>query len=194
MSNNNKTMIMKLKLNSIRVSLAVAAALAASAVSGQAQSATATISDVQNGGSFDYTITLNNTGSDSLNSFWYGWTQAGNNLPANPTSAGNLSGWGNDLDANSIMWINSTGTALLPGKSATFTFVSPTSPSAITKSPSGESVAYVGGIDFSQGVAGDSTGIFSPTLVATPEPSTLGLVVVGALGFSSTLRRKIRGQ
>jgi hypothetical protein len=194
MSNNNKTTIMKLKLNSIRFSLAIAAILAASAVSGHAQTATATISDVPNGGSFDYTITLNNTGSDNLNSFWYGWTQTGNNLPSNPSNAGNLSGWGNDLSGNSIMWINSSGTALTPGKTATFTFVSTSSPTAITTSPSGESVAYVNGIDFSQGVAGDSTGVFSPNLVVTPEPSTLSLVAIGALGFSSTLRRKIRGQ
>jgi len=185
---------MKLNLNSIRSSLAVAAVLAATAMSSHAQSASATISDVPAGGSFDYTITLHNTGTSSLNSFWYGWTTSGDNLPSVPSSAGNLSGWANDISAKSIMWINSSGTALAPGQFGTFTFVSTSSPSAITTSPSGESVAYVGGIDFTEGVAGDSTGVFSPALVVVPEPSTISLLSIGALGFSSTLRRKIRGQ
>jgi hypothetical protein len=163
-------MTFSFKKTPIRLSLAVAAGLAA-AVSSHAQSATATISAVAAGSSFDYTITLKNTGSVALNSFWYGWTIVGNNLPSDPSSAQNALGWANDLTANSIEWVNSSGTALAPGDSATFTFVSSNSPSAITKSPSGESVVYVGQIDFSQGVAGDSSPAFSPTLVNPPTPT-----------------------
>jgi hypothetical protein len=111
---------------------------------------------------------LQNTGTNSLNSFWYGWTTSGDNLSSDPTGAANSLGWSNDISGNSIKWTNSTGTALAPGASATFTFVSTSSPSAITASPSGESVAYVGGIDFSEDKAGDSTAVFSPTLVAGP--------------------------
>ena len=129
---------------------------------------TATISGVAAGNSFDYTITLQNTGTNALNSFWYGWTTSGNNLPSAPSSAANSLGWSNDLSGNSIKWTNSSGTALAPGASTAFTFVSSSSPSAITASPSGESVAYVGAIDFSQGMAGDSTAVFSPTLVSSP--------------------------
>jgi hypothetical protein len=132
---------------------------------------TATISGVANGGSYNYTITLKNTGNSALNSFWYGWTTGGNNLPSNPSNAGNSLGWANDLDGNSIMWVNSSGTALAPGASTTFTFVSSSSPSAITASPSGESVAYIGAIDFTEGTAGDSTQPFSPTLVNPPTPT-----------------------
>ncbi len=157
---------MSSRTSSIRLSLAVAVGLAAAAVSTHAQSATATISGVSAGGSFDYTITLHNTGAIALNSFWYGWTTSGNNLPSNPTSAANSLSWANTLDGNSIMWINSSGSALAPGASATFTFVASSSPSAITTSPSGESVAYKGGIDFSQATPGDSTAVFSPTLVS----------------------------
>ncbi len=130
--------------------------------------ASATIYGVAAGNSYDYTITLKNTGSIALNSFWYGWTTGGNNLALAPSSAGNSLGWSNDLSGTSIKWTNGTGTALAPGASATFTFVSTSLPSAITTSPSGESVAYVGGIDFTEGVAGDSTAVFSPTLVAAP--------------------------
>jgi len=167
-------------LSPIPPALAMAAALAASAVSSLAQSASATLSDTVVAGGYDYTINLKNTGSDSLNSFWYGWTISGNNLPSNPTTAGNTLGWANDLDGNSIMWVNSTGTALAPGQTGTFTFFSTSTPTAITAAPSGESVAYVHGIDFSQGTSGDSTSAFSPGLVV-PEPSSLGLLMAGLL-------------
>jgi hypothetical protein len=187
----------KPKSVSIRFALAVAAGLAASTVSSHAQGATATISDVAAGGGvFDYTITLLNTGSDDLNSFWYGWTENGNNLPIghNPTSAGNSLGWDNDLDGNSIQWENNSGTALGSGQSGIFTFASTATPSAITTTPSGGSVAYVGGIDFSQDSPGDSTPAFSPALAAAPEPSSSGLLIVGLLGLLATGWRKIRAQ
>jgi len=185
-------MINPLKLT--RLALAVAAALTASIVSSHAQSATATISGVaEAGGTYDYTITLLNTGSGNLNSFWYAWTQSGNNLAVDPTTPGNSLGWANNLDANSIQWVNSSGTALAPGQSGAFSFVSTTDPIAITTAPSGESVAYVNGIDFSQGSAGHSTAVFSPVLEETPEPSSLALLVIGSAIVAGTcqLRRRL---
>jgi hypothetical protein len=171
---------------SLRFILAVAGGLAASTASSHAQTATATISGVAaGGGEYDYTITLSNPGSDaySLNSFWYAWTTSGtaNNLTTTPTSPANSLGWGNSVDAgtySSIMWQNSSGTALAPGQSGTFTFDSTETPATITTSPSGESVVYVGTIDFSEGSAGDSSGAFSPALVV-PEPSSVGLLLAG---------------
>jgi hypothetical protein len=170
-----------LSLASFRFAVAVATGLAASTTSSHAQGASATISDVAVSGGYDYTITLLNSGPDSLKSFWYGWTTDGNNLPSNPSNAGNSLGWVNVLDGNSIQWGNSSSTALAPGLSGTFTFFSTSTPSAITTSPSGESVAYVGAIDFSQGSPGDSTPIFSPTLVSAPEPSAGILLPIGLL-------------
>src|ERR1700759_1858277 len=113
-------------------------------VSSWAQGATATIFEVAvGGGTFEYTITLQNTGTLALNSFWYGWTDFGNNLPSNPSSAANSIGWANVLDFNSIQWQNTTGaSALAPGQSATFTFFSTSTLAQLTTAPSGESVAY----------------------------------------------------
>ena len=177
------------KLTSIRLVIAIAAGLATSTFSSQAQSASATISGVLVGGSYDYTITLLNTGTYNLNSFWYGWIQFLNDLPSIPTSPANSLGWANTVAGNSIMWQNSTGTALAPGQSGTFTFISTSTPAEMTAGIAGESVAYVNGITFSQGVAGDSTGIFAPTLVAAPEPSSLGLLLTSALGLWVAVRK-----
>jgi len=183
--------LLKLTTNRFSPAIAVIAALAASTVSSQAQSAVATIFGVAAGSDFDYTLTLVNTGTQSLNEFWYGWTGAGNNLPSDPISAANSLGWDNTIDHNSIQWINNYGTSLTPGSSATFTFVSTSPLSAITQPPAGGSVAYVCGIDFSQGVAGDSTAPFTPSIVTAPEPSSMGLLAAGSLllAFGCEIRR-----
>ena len=166
------------KSTSICLAFPVIAGLAMSAVSGNAQSASATISGVAVAGGFDYTLTLDNTGTDNLQSFWYGWTQSGNNLPSNPSTVGDSLGWANVLSGNSIMWGDSSDTPLAPGLSGTFTFFSTSTPTAITTPPSGESVAYVGSIDFSQAhrkIAPE----YSPTFVTTPEPSSIALLASG---------------
>ena len=173
------------------LALIVAASLAATTTSSRAQGAVATISGVQVGGVFDYTIILQNTGSVNLNSFWYGWTTSGNNLPSIPTSPGNSLVWGNSVVGNSIEWINSSGTALLAGHTGVFTFASTSTPAQMTAGIAGQSVAYVGGIDFSQNVPGDSTAVFAPVLIV-PEPSALGLLLVGSLGWLATGWRKLR--
>ena len=182
-------------LKSLIFPFAFAAALAASTLSSPAQSATATISGVQNGANYDYTITLHNTGSFALEDFWYGWIQFENDLPSDPSSAGNSLGWNSILDGNSIQYTYAgIGTPLAPGQTATFTFVDSSTPAQITAGISGESVAYVAGIDDSQGTPGDSTAIFSPTLVV-PEPAAWALFLFGVvlvalkLRYSSSLRR-----
>jgi len=186
-------------LTATRLALALAAGLVASAVSSQAQSALATISETSGGGgTFDYTITLQNTGSDSLNSFWYGWTPGVFDLPLGSVVSGTTVtssslGWVATIDntgsGDSIQWQNSASApSLTAGESATFTFDSPTSLSAITTSPSGESVAFTtDAIQFNQGVSGQSTPIFSPTS-AVPEPSSLGLMAGGLIGMVGSCR------
>jgi hypothetical protein len=176
--------------------LAVAVCLASSRISSEAQSATATISGGSiGGGNFDYTVTLKNTSGFTLNSFWYGWTLSGNNLPSNPSSATNSLGWASDLDVNSIMWQNTTSASgLAPGSSATFSFVTTDTLSAITTFPSGQSVAYTSDtIQFDQGLANQSTQVFSPTVVTAPEPSALGLLTAGlpllAVGYRRLARK-----
>jgi hypothetical protein len=179
-------------LTSIRFALALAAGLSASsALAVGTITASATLSDVQNGTTYDYTLTLDNTGTIPIESFWYGWTTSGNNLPSDPTTPGNSLGWNNTLDANSIKFTGSSGDSLEPANFATFTFDSTSTPAQITAGISGESVAYAGAIDFTENTPGDSSPVFAP--VEVPEPSTLGLFVAGLLGLSSAGCRAGRG-
>ncbi|HEX4263311.1 MAG TPA: hypothetical protein VH597_03145 [Verrucomicrobiae bacterium] len=175
----------------IRCFLLVAATWIVFPTSGHAQGATATIAQIgSSSGTFDYMLTLHNTGTLDLNSFWYGWTDFGNNLPSNPSTAGNSIGWANVLDFNSIQWQNTTGaSALAPGQSATFTFFSTSTLAQITTSPSGESVAYTtDSIQFNQAIPGQSTPVFSPTVVTVPEPS-LGILSISSLLLCALRRR-----
>jgi len=190
-----------LSLSATRLALALAAGLVASTVSSQAQSAMATISETGGGGgTFDYTISLENTGTQSLNSFWYGWTPGVFDLPLGSVASGTTVtssslGWVATIDntgsGDSIQWQNTASApSLTGGESATFTFDSPTSLSAITTSPSGESVAFTtDAVQFNQGVSGESTAIFSPTVQAVPEPSSMGLMAAGLLGMVGSCRR-----
>jgi hypothetical protein len=192
-------------LKSLTIPLVLAATLTASTLSSYAQgvltTATATISDVAAGGGvFDYTIILQNTGNTSLDSFWYAWTQNGNNLSAAISNPGSSLGWTDTaLEGNtSISWEGNSSDALAMGQSATFTFDSTETPTAITTSPSGESVAYVSGTGpntFAQNDPGVATPVFSPTLIV-PEPSSLTVLAGGILvclfsiRFSTALRRR----
>jgi len=109
-------MNMKTVLISIRFGLAVAAGMTALNLQAAGTiSASATLSDVQVGSVYDYTLTLDNTGTIPIESLWYGWTTSGNNLPSNPTTPGNSLGWVNTLAGNSIKYTGSAGTALAPG-------------------------------------------------------------------------------
>ena len=185
----------KTKLTSMCLAVAVAAASTAISYSSHAQSATATISGTAVSGGYDYTIILDNTGSTSLEGFWYAWTDSGNNLAAAASSPGNTLGWGNSVfGSTSIQWQGTSGTALAPGGTGDFTFFSTGTPAAITTSPSGESVAYVTTIQFNQNIPGTSSPVFSPTLVPAPEPSTTALLGVGVAGLLAMGWRRVRKQ
>ena len=182
-----------IKLTSIRFALAVAGGMAMSVASTHAQSASATISDVQVGSDFDYTITLQNTGNVGLEGFWYAWTQEGNNLSTSISNPGSSLGW-TDTDkegTTSISYQGGAGDALGIGDSATFTFDSTETPTAITAGMSGASVAYESTIDFSQNSPGDSSPVFSPELVSTPEPSAYALMAAGGFALVLMKNRKL---
>jgi hypothetical protein len=168
------------------------------AESGRAQgtiSASATLTETGTAGSeFEYSLTLDNTGTVDLNGLWYGWTQGSFNLPSAPTSIGAPTGWSGSAVGKSIEFKNNTGTTVAPEGSITFTFESTSSFSAMTTGvndgdPTGESVAYNSAGDFGdQSDPGLATAPFQVTGV--PEPSTVGLLATGLVSMSVWLRKR----
>lgn len=189
---------MKLNLISIGFSLAVAAAFNVSTLSSHAQdvAATGTFTDVAGAGStFDYTVTLDNTGTEAIESFWMGWIPGAFDV-ASPSSAGNNLGWSSTVDGNSVQYEGSASSALAPGQTGTFTFDSTTTPAQIEAlmNKAGESTVY-GVNDPNQldlSLSGQALNTETFDLVAAPEPSSFALLAAGITGFLFVLRRKAR--
>ena len=89
---------------------------------------------------FNYNLTVTNTGTTPLGTFWFGWLPGENFLPSVPTSPANPTGWtsalmgvGNSADGSSIQWVaQSAGADIAPGQSLSgFDFSSADSPSVL---------------------------------------------------------------
>lgn len=196
---------MKLTSTLTRSSLALGAGLVLSAISASAQQDVIVNGSLTytgpTAGVYDYTLTMNNTGTEAVESLWLGWALNSNPVfnVLNPSSAGNSLGWQNILDGNSVMYAGTAGSTLAAGKSATFTFDSTSTPTQFenpfSSGGSGLSVAY--GVNAQQFGIFDTTTHsfdFAPSVVATPEPSTLGLLAVGSLGLLKRFGRRVRIQ
>jgi hypothetical protein len=89
---------------------------------------------------FNYNITVTDTGTTPLGTFWFGWLPGENFLPSVPSSTSNPSGWtssimgaGNSLDGSSIQWVaQSAASDIAAGQSLSgFDFSSADSPTVL---------------------------------------------------------------
>jgi hypothetical protein len=148
----------------------------------------ATLSATPDGSDFDYTIVLKNASSstDSLETFWFGWVPGKDFLPTSPISVTPPTGWadrvthGGATDGFAIQFVTSTD-PLAPGQSLDFMFKSADTPAQIAgNSPFYPTIPAETSFVF-QGAPfrGDSAEF---RVRSTPEPSTLALAGVAALG------------
>jgi hypothetical protein len=167
-----------------------------------------------NGSNFDYTITLTNASTSTLNvgTFWFSWVPGQDFMSNAPVSNSEISptGWaeivthaGNN-DGFAIQWVASNASFdLTPGHSLTFGFTSAETPAQLAGNsqlfpafPEGTSFVY-SGAPFS-----DAGHQFVVTQGASvPEPSSLLLTLLGSLALvfsqaasGSSIRRKRSGQ
>lgn len=160
-------------------------------------SASATISSQQVGiDSYDYSLTLTNTGNTAISTYWFGWLPLYDLLPSHPVSIESPFGW-SAIDAAdyfgvaSIQWTTTTN-ALQPGQSLSgFNFNSADSPGMI-EGPSSfgppvtQSYVYIGAPEFDPGFP-------LTAAVAAPEPSAAALLA-GTAGWLAVRRKGIRGR
>jgi Hint domain len=113
------------------------------------ESASATITSTQLGpDSYSYTVTLTDTGSTPLGTFWMGWVPGKDFLDTRPTSASDPTGWTDAItnfgasDGYAIQWhVVSTSTdEVPPGGSLSFSFTSADTPAEVF----GDSTHYPG--------------------------------------------------
>lgn len=145
------------------------------------------------GGLFDYTITVKNTGSTNIETFWFAWIPGAGFMSASPSNVTSPTNW-SDILTNSneaIQWTTTTN-PLTPGSSLDFSFESSETPSQMAgfaappfaSTPVTTSFVYIGA---PLADPGDQFVVES-----APEPSALGLLALGALAFISLRRVRFR--
>jgi len=159
---------------------------------------TATISDVQSGPNYNYTVQLKNTSaSTDIGTFWFAWTPPGDPteydfLPTAPSVAGQPTGWIGSISpgfpGTSIEFYNNTGSAITPGQTGTFTFTTTDSPATLQgfqfgSFPITDSFIYAGAPEVG------SFAQVNPVFVV-PEPSSIGLLAVGCTAFLARRRNR----
>jgi hypothetical protein len=180
----------------LSVVLAVAPVVLTSSVRAD-ESANATISSTADGSNFDYDVTLTNTGTTTIGTFWFASDTSQNYMPvgelggSGPTFFNSPTGWsgiGTNLgptDGFGILWTAMDSSSdLMPGDSLEFGFFSAATPDEI----SGNSVFYPGtpvGTSFAfSGAPFSDSGIVFVARFATAAPVPGPIVGAGLPGLA----------
>jgi hypothetical protein len=151
------------------------------------------------GGVYDYTISLANTGTNNLETFWFSWVPGEDFMPVSPTNIVSPTNWtakitgGGATDGFAIQWVTSGASAapLAPGSTLNFSFDSTMTPAVLSgdspdfpTTPTGTSFVYSG--------APFSDSGFEFVVEGVPEPSTFSLAVISLTLFAGVfaLRKK----
>jgi hypothetical protein len=165
----------------------------AASVHAQGQIGSGTVSG-SGSGPYIYNLTFSDGASATspIGSVWYAWVPGSFYLPGVPTSATAPAGWTASLvgTANSIQFTaNSSASYITAGSTLSgFSYTAAFTPAELAAAAnSGLSVSYPAGL-----FSGGANGGVNFTVQAVPEPSTLVLLVCGAIGLCLVGRRRLR--
>ncbi|HEY2760433.1 MAG TPA: hypothetical protein VGI75_06810 [Pirellulales bacterium] len=156
-------------------------------------SATGSVTATPSGANFLYTISLHNTGTTNIDTFWFSWLPDNYDfLPSVPTPTGMPANWSNFVETgfygSSIEFFGPDSAGITPGQtSSAFQFLSPDSPTALAGNnslfpfPVTYSYVYAGSpAGPGQDPVSSSSVIFSmPVTTVAPEPGSLALAGIG---------------
>ena len=167
------------------------------------ESASATIVGTQlSSGDSSYSLTLNNTGTTTLGTFWFSWVPGDNFMPVSPTNITSPTGWmdtvtpGGPSNGFGIEWTAITPSDYLAaGQSLSgFSFQSSLTLADLMSPAAGNPADSVLTSFVYSGAPFSDNGVqFAPTvpLAATaPEPGELGLLMVGAFALIAAFKRR----
>jgi hypothetical protein len=167
------------------------AAGAEKASASEAASATITLQSItgtQATPVYNYAMTLNDTGTTNIGTFWFAWVPGQDFLDTPPTSASDPTNWshiftgsGNGSDGKAIQWVAASGDAITPGNSLSgFDFSTLDSPTKIDgMSASHPSTAVETSFVYIAGPETDPGFEFSVAPVTVPEPMSIGVLLGG---------------
>ena len=180
------------------ISIACACVAARAAAS---EAASATFSSTQlSSTSWQYSLTLNDTGTTDLGTFWFAWVPGKDFMATAPSAIADPSGWsaitthGGASDGYAIQWKAGPGALLAPWQSLSgFMFDSSMSPAQM-----------MGDSSFFPGTPVTTTFVYSgapfsdagveftvaPAVATVPEPAPLALMALGAVVLGACARRR----
>lgn len=149
---------------------------------------------------YTYAVSVKNTGSTSVGTFWFAWLPDEDLLPALPSDVQNPTGWtdtlvgtNDDKDGTSILWKAGTGgTPIAPGDTlAGFTFTTTDSPAVLKgKAPAFPKIDVTTSVAYSKGPFSDagftfdaappSSGPTTPASTVLSAPKTAKAYTFGA--------------
>jgi len=143
-------------------------------------------------GEYQYDITLNDTGTTSIETFWYAWVPGKGFLASDPSNIVSPAGWSAAVtETYAIQWTTTTAPLASDSSLLGFQFTSPDTPAEVF----GDSVAFPS-FPVGTSVVYETTPLSTPSFqfVATPEPSSWVLALLGALGalWAACCRRHCR--
>jgi hypothetical protein len=152
---------------------------------------------------YHYTVTMTNTGTTPIGTFWYGWIPQPNEdyLSSAPTVVSSPSNWFSPVDnlgagdGYSIEWYNypGFGSPIAPNASFAFKFTSTEGPDMIAaNSPFYPNKATQTSFIY-QGLPEGDPGfqlVASNPVTSVPEAASLGVMGIGALGLLRRSKRR----